>query len=346
MVSFSISEHQQKNLQIIKTTDVHTEGEPLRIVTDGFPKIKGKTILEKRRYAKEHLDHLRQALIFEPRGHADMYGALITEPERKDSDYGVLFIHNEGYSSMCGHAILALTTVASQADNHGWVNGEKHYKVDTPAGQVIANAVKDLQGNIFASFKNIASWAEALDCKIEIEGIGIIKFDIGFGGAYYAFVDADKYGIKCTPDNVTALIELGKKIKQAVSEKYNICHPLESDLSFLYGTIFTSKKVDKQESHSKHVCIFADGEVDRSPTGTGVSARVALLKARNEITLNQTLSIESIVGGSMTVTAISETDFFGKQSVIPEVTGTAYITGRHEFIIDENDPFKYGFLLR
>ncbi|WP_133406613.1 proline racemase family protein [Parashewanella tropica] len=346
MVSFSISESQQTSLQSIKTLDVHTEGEPLRIITGGFPTIEGKTILEKRRYANKHLDHLRQALMFEPRGHADMYGALITEPERSDSDYGVLFIHNEGFSSMCGHAILGLTTVASQAEENGWIDGKKHYKIDTPAGQISAEAQRNTQGKVSASFKNVASWAEALDCELEVEGLGKIEFDIGFGGAYYAFIDADKYGIKCTPENVAQLIELGRAIKQAALREYVITHPTESDLSFLYGTIFTSKLVEHECSHSKHVCIFADGEVDRSPTGTGVSARVALLKARGDISLDQTITIESIVGGAMTVTAVSENDFYGKQSVTPEVSGTAFITGRHEFIIDDNDPFKYGFLLR
>ncbi|RYV04045.1 proline racemase [Shewanella sp. OPT22] len=330
----------------ISTIDAHTEGEPLRIVTGGYPELKGKTILEKRQFAKAHLDHLRKLIIFEPRGHADMYAALITEPVSDDADFGVLFLHNEGYSSMCGHAILALVKVACELGAIELGAHPRIVKIDAPAGLVVATALRDSDGKIQVSFENVASWAEVIDKKVHIEGVGEITYDIGFGGAYYAFVDADRYKISCRPDNVAQLIELGRKIKHAVAKHLQIQHPLEEDLSFLYGTIFTSTQVSDTDYHSKHVCIFADGEVDRSPTGTGVSARIALLQAKNEVELGQSITIESIVGGRMHVVANKPLDFYGKSSVIPTVSGRSYITGQHDFLIDEEDVFQEGFILR
>ncbi len=330
----------------ITTIDAHTEGEPLRIVTGGYPEIQGNTILEKRQYVTEHLDHLRKLIIFEPRGHADMYAALLTEPVSEDADFGVLFLHNEGYSSMCGHAILALVKVACQLDVIELKEEPRIVKIDAPAGLIVAKAYRDFENKIQVSFENVASWAEALNQIAIVDGMGEVEYEIGFGGAYYAFVDADKYDISCEPNNVAQLIDLGRRIKQKVAEDYLIQHPLEDDLSFLYGTIFTSSKVSKSKYHSKHVCIFADGEVDRSPTGTGVSARIALLHAKSEVTLNQPLTIESIVGGCMTVEAKNEAKFHNKSTVIPVVSGRSYITGQHEFILDEEDIFREGFLLR
>ena len=275
-----------------------------------------------------------------------MYAALLTEPSTEEADFGVLFLHNEGYSSMCGHAILALVKVACQLGAIELGKAPRKVKIDTPAGLVVATAVRNLDGKINVSFKNVASWAEVIEQKVYVEGIGEIAYDIGFGGAYYAFVDADKYHISCQSDNVAQLIELGRKIKHNVSETYKIQHPIEDDLSFLYGTIFTSFKVSKSNYHSKHVCIFADGEVDRSPTGTGVSARIALLYAKNEVVLGQSITIESIVGGRMHVEAQKTIDFHGKPSVIPVVSGRSFITGQHEFLIDEEDVFQEGFILR
>ncbi len=330
----------------IETIDAHTEGEPLRIVTGGYPEIKGKTILDKRQYASEHLDHLRKLIIYEPRGHADMYAAVITEPVTPDADFGVLFLHNEGYSSMCGHAILALVKVACQSGAIKLDDTPRVVKIDAPAGLIVATASRDAEGKIQVSFDNVPSWAEAIDKTAQIEELGEIKYDIGFGGAYYAFVDADRYGISCGPDNVAQLIDLGRKIKHQVMADYSIEHPSEDDLSFLYGTIFTSSDVSQDNFHSKHVCVFADGEVDRSPTGTGVSARIALLHAKNQVPLNETLTIESIVGGRMLVHARESVDFHGKSAVTPVVSGRSYITGQHEFLIDEEDVFQQGFLLR
>ena len=334
-----------------ETIDAHTEGEPLRIITRGYPAIPGETMLAKRRYLQQHLDDYRRLLMHEPRGHADMYGVLVTEPVEAGSDFGVLFLHNEGYSSMCGHGIIAVCKVAVTT---GFVSAEQfphNIRIDSPAG-LISAWVEPVAGKTdgLADFRvwfdNVPSFAEALDHEVEVPGLGRVTCDIGFGGAYYAYVDADQLGIDCTPANVAELIHQGRAIKQAVISSLALSHPRDEDLGFLYGTIFHSRKTSHPKAHSRHVCIFADGEVDRSPTGTGVSGRAALLHARGELPLGETLTIESIVDGRMTVSALRSEDFHGKPAVIPRVSGSAYITGIHQFLLDANDKFPVGFMLR
>ncbi len=335
-------EHYQK----IQTIDAHTEGEPLRIISSGYPEIVGNTILEKRQYLTKHLDHLRKLLMFEPRGHADMYGALITEPCTKDANFGILFMHNEGYSSMCGHGIIAAVSVAIETKAIAMPKPNQVIGIDAPAGFISAYAQLDDNKKLVVSFDNVPSFVEVLDQVVTVEGLGDVHYDIAYGGAYYAYVDADKLGLDCTPDNQQALINAGRAIKQAVMASYPLTHPIEADLSFLYGTIFYSSKTDAVSSHSRHVCIFADGEVDRSPTGTGVSARVALLAVKEDIKDKQDVVIESIVGGKMTVNIQSHCDYYGKNAVIARVSGRAFITGSHQFMLDNNDIFPQGFLLR
>ncbi|MCR4428518.1 MAG: proline racemase family protein [Caldiserica bacterium] len=329
----------------IKTIESHAAGEPLRVILEGYPEIPGKTILEKRRFIKENLDFLRTALMWEPRGHADMYGALLTEPERPDSDLGVIFMHNEGYSTMCGHGVIALTTVLLET---GMIKKEGEavtVKMDTPAGQVIATG--HLQGGRVkeVSFQNVPSFLSLRDQEVQVEGIGLVKFDLAFGGAFYAFVNADQIGIGLNPEDFRQLIDWGMRIKRAVSSSFPVIHPFKEDLSFLYGTIFVGKAKDPL-NHSRNVCIFAEGEVDRSPTGTGVSARTAIHFFKGEIGLNQPFTVESIIGSCFTGKAISLTKFGPYEAVIPEVSGSAYITGFCEWTIDPRDPLAYGFILR
>lgn len=331
--------------QSIKTIDAHTEGEPLRIITEGYPEIIGKTMLEKRQYLKDNLDHLRQLLMFEPRGHADMYGALITESCSENADFGILFMHNEGYSSMCGHGIIATITAAIETQALLLPKPNEFIGIDSPAGFIKAYAQTN-NNRLEVSFDNVPSFVEVLDQKVFIEGLGEVTYDIAFGGAYYAFVDADRLSIDCTPENVQTLINVGRTIKQVVMQSVEINHPDEKDLSFLYGTIFTSKKTDNPSSHSRHVCVFADGEVDRSPTGTGVSARAALLSIKEDLPALTSIDIESIVGGKMSVCIQQKCNYQEKEAVIPRVGGRAFITGMHQFLLDEKDIFPKGFFLR
>lgn len=331
-------------LKII-TVDAHTEGEPFRVITGGFPDLPGATILEKRRYAKERLDHLRTALMWEPRGHADMYGCLVTPPVTPGADLGILFMHNEGFSTMCGHGIIGIATVALETGLLPAREPETTLRIDTPAGLVTAHAVVAAGRVQRVRFQNVPSFVPALDERVDVPGLGRVRYDLAFGGAFYAYVRVEEVGLTCTPADYRQLIEKGMAIKQAVMATRPIPHPFEADLSFLYGTIFIGPPLT-EGGHSRNVCIFAEGEVDRSPTGTGVSGRLALHYARGEIGLNQPIVVESIIGTRFTGRVVDTTSFGPYPAIIPEVEGTAYLTGRHEFLIDPEDPLQTGFLLR
>lgn len=329
----------------ITAIDAHTAGEPLRVIVDGFPALQGDTILARRREAKEKWDHLRTALMWEPRGHADMYGCIITAPVTPGADFGVLFTHNEGFSTMCGHGIIAVTKVALETGMLPLQAPETTVKIDTPAGLVTAHARIESGSVKSVYFHNVPSFVLALDEIVEAPGLGKIKYDLAFGGAFYAFVRAEDAGLDCTPAHYRALIETGMAIKHAVMAARPITHPFEEDLNFLYGTIFIGPPLSPG-ANSRNVCIFAEGEVDRSPTGTGVSARMALHHARGEVEIGQPLVIESIIGSRFSGRVVRETQFGPHPAVIPEVEGTAHITGRHEFLIDPADPLREGFVLR
>ncbi len=330
---------------IIKTMDAHAAGEPLRIILSGLPPIPGKTMLEKRRYAKKNLDDLRTALMWEPRGHADMYGCILTEPVLPDSQIGALFLHNEGFSPMCGHGIIALTTVVVETGLITFSKTKPVLKIDTPAGQ-IASSVK-MDGNKVSevSFLNVPSFVYVLDHSVEVSGVGEIQVDVAYGGAFYAFCRAEDLGIKLYPEDFRELIDLGMRVKRGVMNSLPIRHPIEEDLSFLYGTIIVGAP-HSPDHHSRNACIFADGEVDRSPTGTGVSARAAIHFARGELREGQPFIVESILGTSFTGRVVGVTRLGHHEAVIPEVAGSAYIIGRSEFLLDPRDPLRCGFILR
>jgi proline racemase len=323
----------------ITAIDMHTGGEPLRIIVDGLPPLEGGTVLEKRRYFREHYDHLRTGLMWEPRGHADMYGAVITPSA--DADFDVFFLHNEGYSTMCGHAIIALTKLAveTQLVSHSEIT------FNVPAGRIQAKATVVDGQVIETSFRNVPSFVHLRDQYVDVQGIGRVRFDVVYGGAFYAFVSADEVGLTLVPEQASRLIDYGRKIKHEVMSQVPIKHPFEEDLSFLYGTIFTGPPQDAAH-HSRNVCIFADGELDRSPTGSGVSARAALHFAKGELALNECITIESIVGSTMSVKVVEVTRFGPYDAVTPEVSGIASIIGRNEFYFDPEDPFRKGFILR
>ncbi len=328
----------------IATLDLHTGGEPLRVITGGLPPIPGRTVLEKRRYFRDHLDGIRRALMWEPRGHADMYGAVITASD--DADLDVFFLHNEGYSTMCGHAILALAKLAVEGALVRVTRPVTRMSFAVPAGRIEAEARVDDDGVVrFASFRNVPSFVLCRDLAVEVPGTGRVICDIAYGGAFYALVDAGMLGLSLDGASVDRLIEVGRRIKQAVIRTVPIAHPFEPDLSFLYGTIFTGP-ARTPGHHSRNVCIFADGEVDRSATGSGVSARAALHHARGELPVGMPITIESIVGSTMSVTVAGETGFGPYPAVIPEVSGRAFITGRHEFLLDPDDQLGQGFLVR
>ena len=329
----------------ITTIEAHTGGEPFRVITSGFPVLHGRTMLERRRFAKENYDHLRTALMFEPRGHADMYGCVLTPPVTPEADFGILFLHNEGFSTMCGHGIIAIATVVLETGMLPAHSPETTIRIDTPAGLVSAIARVDSGRVRSVRFRNVPSFVLARNDSIDVPGMGPIRYDIAFGGAFYSFVRAEDVGVSCAPADYRALIDKGMAIKRAVLAARKIEHPFEPDLSFLYGTIFVGP-AHSPDAHSSNVCIFAEGEVDRSPTGTGVSARLALHHARGEIKLGERIVIESILGSRFSGRVVEETTFGPHPAVIPEVEGSAFITGKAEWVLDPEDPQGRGFILR
>jgi trans-L-3-hydroxyproline dehydratase len=332
---------------VVTTLDVHAAGEPLRIITGGLPELPGATILERRRYMQRHYDHIRKGLMWEPRGHRDMYGTALTPPVTPEADLGVLFMHNEGYSTMCGHGVIALVTALLETGAFPAKGQHTPVILDTPAGLVRATAHLDSSGHVeYVSFLNVPSFVYAHDVELEVPAFGRLSVDVAFGGAFYAFLPAAQAGLSIAPDQAHRLAAAGDAITRAVNDVLPIKHPLEEDLGFLYGTIFTGPPEDLAH-HSRNVCIFANAEVDRSPTGTGVSARLALHYAKGEIAEGQHIVIESILGASSTFggRVAGHAQLGPYQGVIPEVSGRAYITGRHEFILDLSDELGRGFLL-
>ncbi len=327
------------------TIDAHTAGEPLRIVTAGVPRIPSTTILEKRRWAEENLDDVRKALLWEPRGHADMYGAYITEPVTPEADLGVIFMHNEGYSDMCGHGIIALATVAAAQGLVEVKVPETRIGIDSPAGFIEAFAEWDGAKVGRVRFNNVPSFLYRRDLAVHTPSFGLVTVDIAFGGAFYAYLDGGQVGLSVAPENYRALIVLGDEVKKVVSAEVSIQHPLIPELNRLYGTIIDGPP-QHQGSTQANVCIFADREVDRSPTGTGTAGRVTQLYALGQLSENEVLINESIIGTSFTGRVVGHAKVGEFDAVIPEVSGQAAITGFNQWVIDPDDSVGAGFFLR
>ncbi|MEO1410636.1 MAG: proline racemase family protein [Bacteroidota bacterium] len=333
----------------IRTIDLHTGGEPLRVILEGFPELRGNSVLEYRRDCRDRFDHLRRALLFEPRGHADMYGALPLPPNDAEGDFGLLFLHNEGYSTMCGHAIIAIATLAVELN---WVKGgegEIPLSIDAPCGRIKAYA-RVAKGRVRGvRFHCVPSFVVGLDRTVDVPGWGRVTYDLAYGGAFYAYVELSKnrFDFDLGTAFYRTLIEAGMAIKRAVAQHDpDIQHPFEAELSFLYGTIFIDPRRQASGCDSKNVCIFAEGEVDRCPTGSGVSGRMAIHHRRGELAVGENLRIESITGSVFRGSVVEVVDYGPYSAVIPEVEGTAHITGTHTFVIDPDDPMREGFLLR
>ena len=319
---------------IISTVEMHTGGEPTRIVVDGWPKLGAPTLLGKRRECLEKHDHLRRGLMLEPRGHDGMYGALLVEPDHPDADLAVLFMHNEGYSTMCGHATIAL---ARWAVDSGRVKGPT-VRLQCPCGLVVANV--DKQG--WVRFESVPSFVYALDRVAPTATWGPVTVDIAYGGAFYAFLAADSIGLDLRTSPMRAIVDAGEEIALAAAKAIPIEHPSEPDLAFLYGTILT----DGQVSPSRNVCIFAGRQIDRSPTGSGVSARMALQVARREAKLGEQRRFESCTSSIFTGAALRDAPSVGpRKAVIVEVGGIAHETGEAKFRFDAGDPLRQGFSL-
>lgn len=345
----------------IKTIDAHAAGEPLRLVIDGLPSPEGRTMLEKRAWATKRLDHLRRGLMLEPRGHTDMYGALLTEPVSRDAHAGVLFMHNEGWSTMCGHGIIAVTTMAvergliwpgsaAKEKNGGTPSGKPtsvDIRYDTPAGLVEARAHLAHHGDAVrvdsVAFRNVASFVFEPSLLVTVGGRKI-PVDVAFGGAFYAIVDAEAAGVPIDPAHLPELRTLGMTIAREVEKLRRVVHPSDPGLEGIYGTIFTAP-AHLPEAHLRNVTIFADAEVDRSPCGTGTAAVMAVLNDMGLLLDDVPFVHESIVGTTFRGRVVERVEVSERAAIIPEIEGSAWITGEHTFLIDGDDPLKAGFRL-
>jgi proline racemase len=326
---------------ILSTVEMHTGGEPTRIVIDGWPKLSGRTLLDKRREAKERHDHLRRGLMLEPRGHDGMYGALLVEPDHPAADLAVLFMHNEGYSTMCGHATIALARWAVDSGRVKCTPPETVVKLQCPCGLVIAHVAEN--GGV--RFESVPSFAYALDRVAPTSTWGPVTVDIAYGGAFYAFLAADSIGLDLRSSPMCAVTDAGEEIAKAVAKAMPIEHPDEPDLAFLYGTILTDGGTG-EDAPSRNVCVFAGRQVDRSPTGSGVSARMALQVARRAARFGEERRFESCTGSIFTGKVLREAPSVGpRKAVIVEVGGIAHYTGESRFRFDSDDPLREGFAL-
>ncbi len=324
---------------VVTTTDYHTGGEPFRIVTGGVAPLEGDSILAKRRYAKENLDRVRRMLVYEPRGHADMYGCFLVPPDDEGADLAVLFWHKDGYSTACGHGTIALATWAIETGRVPAREPETELVIDAPSGRLpVVASVSD--GRVMrVRFRNVPSFVAAEDVRV-----GEWTVDVAFGGAFYGCVEVPG---SVAPGELPRLIEAGRAIKRALEAEREWAHPLEPELRDIYGVVFWQDegRTDGVLTQ-RNVTVFADGEVDRSPCGSGTSARLALLDARGELPRGEPLRHLGIVETEFTGRVVDESAVADVPAVVTEIAGRAHVTGRHEFVLEPDDELGTGFLLR
>ena len=330
----------------VRTVDYHTAGEPFRIVTAGVPELEGRRILDRRRWAKENLDDVRRLLVNEPRGHADMYGCFVTPPDDDWADLGVVFFHNEGYSTACGHGTIALVTWAIDSGRIAVEPGSSRVSVtvDVPSGRLACEARLDDEGKVEAvRFRNVPSFVLARDVTVRTSR-GPITVDVAYGGAFYATLEAASVGLGLNRADLPQLIALQRELRPALERSLDVVHPAERDLAGIYGVIFWERIGPAEQ---RNVAVFANGEIDRSPCGSGTSARLAVLRERGELAIGEPFRHRSLVDSTFEAWVVDEGPAVGRhRSVITEVEGSAYRTGESMFSLDPRDPLGTGFLLR
>ncbi|MEO6207931.1 MAG: proline racemase family protein [Candidatus Limnocylindrales bacterium] len=335
----------------ITTVDYHTGGEPFRIVTDGISPLEGRTVRERRRWAAAHMDDVRCLLINEPRGHADMYGGFVTPPDDDGADLGVVFFHNEGYSTACGHGTIALVTWAIEsgrvATGSAVASDPIKVTVDVPSGRLVCRARLDGDRRVSSvAFINVPSFVLAQDVSVETSR-GALTLDVGFGGAFYGALDVRTIGLTVSAAALPALIALQRELRPALGQALEVVHPVEPELRDIYGIIFWEPLGGRSGTiGQRNVTVFADGEVDRSPCGSGTSARLAMLHGRGELGVREPFHHRSIVDSAFEASIVEVAQVAGRSAVITEVEGSAFRTGEHTFTLDARDTIGTGFLLR
>ena len=333
----------------VVAVDYHTAGEPFRIVTSGVPEIPGATVLERREFARtsEGVEFVRRLLCHEPRGHSDMYGCFLVPPDDEAASLGVLFWHKDGYSSACGHGTIALARWAIDSGRVAATpDGDTDVVIDVPSGRVVARVACRAGVPERITFRNVPAYVLARGIAIPTSR-GELRVDVSYGGAIYASLDSASLGLPVTPEHYHELVSIGREVKWALDATAFADHPSESRLSGVYGTIIYEDLGDGAEGpHQRNLTVFADGEADRSPCGSGTSARVALLSQDGRLDDGQALIHDSIIGTRFVAGIVEHTVAGGAAAVVTEVAGNAYKTADHVFVLDERDPLGTGFVLR
>ncbi len=328
---------------LITCIDSHTAGEPTRIVVSGIPKLRGESVAEKRDYLKEKYDHLRTFLMHEPRGHNDMFGAVIVEPSDEKADLGVIFMDSGGYLDGCGHGTMGVAAVAVETGLVEVKEPETKIVLEVPSG-LIETTCKVKNGHVEeVKMRNVPSFLYSTE-EINVPGLGEIEVDIAFGGNFFGIVDVGKVNLKINPKNSLKLIDAGLRIREAVNNQVKVIHPVKTYINKVNLIEFYDEP-DVPEAHVKNVVIFGEGQIDRSPCGTGTSAKIATLYAKGELKLNEEFIHESILKTIFRGKAVEEVKIDRFKGVIPEIKSSAYITGFNQLVMDPNDPLKYGFRL-
>lgn len=329
---------------VFHAVDSHTEGMPTRVITGGVGVIPGADMAARRAYFLAHLDHLRTLLMCEPRGHSAMSGAILQPPTRPDADYGVLFIEVSGCLPMCGHGTIGVATVLVETGMVPVTRPVTTVRLETPAGLVVAEvAVRDDGAATAVTIRNVPAFAVARDASVVVPGFGRVRYDLAFGGNFYAIVELAELGLPFARAEGGRLLAAGMAIMEAINAADRPVHPVDATIAGCHHVYLAAPGSDAR--HSRHAMAISPGWFDRSPCGTGTSARMAQLWSRGELPLGQDFHNESFIGTTFVGRLVAESTVAGRPAVVPTVTGRAWITGTAQYFLDPEDPFPAGFLL-
>jgi proline racemase len=332
-----------RSQRILHAVDSHTEGMPTRVITGGVGQLPGATMAERREYFLANLDHLRTLLMCEPRGHSAMSGAILQPPTRPDADHGVLFIEVSGCLPMCGHGTIGVATVLVETGLVEITEPITTIRLDTPAGLVVAEvAVRDGAARA-VTIRNVPSFTHTLDATVEVPGVGEVTYDLAYGGNFYAIVPLHRFGLPFERAAKDRILAAGLAMMDAINEQHRPVHPSRPDIGGCHHIQFLAP--DANAKFSRHAMVIHPGWFDRSPCGTGTSARMAALHARGELELDTDFVNESFIGTRFTGRLVERTTVGDRPAVVPTITGRAWLTGTAQFFLDPDDPFPAGFLL-
>ncbi|MGW4642008.1 proline racemase family protein [Sphaerisporangium sp. NPDC004334] len=332
-----------RSKKIFHVVDSHTEGMPTRVVTGGVGVIPGASMAERREYFMANLDHVRKLLMYEPHGHAAMSGAILQPPTRPDADYGVLFIEVSGCLPMCGHGTIGVATVLVETGMVEVAEPVTTVRLDTPAGLVVASVRVEDGAATAVTIQNVPSFNVALDAVVKVPGIGEITYDLAYGGNFYAILPIESVGLPFERAYGQRILDAGLAVSAAINEAAEPVHPLDPGIRGCHHVQFVAPGSDARLS--RHAMAIYPGWFDRSPCGTGTSARMAQLHARGELAVGEDFLNESFIGTRFTGRLVEETEVAGLPAVVPAITGRAWVTGTAQHFLDPSDPFPEGFLL-